>query len=163
MFLGKRLSDAQIEELEKLAREEKDKQKYRRIQCVLLRAKPGKPVSEIAKVIGFHPRHVQRIQADYFKNGARSFETPKHEKSPAQYLSYAEEAALLKTLEHKAEQGHCISRQDIQVVFEEKVGHAVDETTVGRLLKRHGWRKVVPRPQHPRSNPDEQRLFKKTP
>ena len=114
MFGGKQLSAEQIEELQALAKVEKDKQKYRRIQCVLLRAVVGKPAREIAQVVGFHHRHVQRIQADYFKNGASCFHSPEREKSPCQYLSYAEEEALLKALEQKAEQGRCITRQDIQ-------------------------------------------------
>jgi len=31
----------------------------------------------------------------------------------------------------------------------------VAERTIARLRKRHGWRKVTPRPRHPRSDPDE--------
>jgi Winged helix-turn helix len=31
-----------------------------------------------------------------------------------------------------------------------------------RLLNRHGWRKLVPRPVHPKANKEEQEQFKKT-
>jgi hypothetical protein len=34
-------------------------------------------------------------------------------------------------------------------------------STIYRLLDRHGWRKLVPRPRHPKANPEEQAIFKK--
>ena len=43
-----------------------------------------------------------------------------------------------------------------------KVGHEVDESTIYRLLNRHGWRKLMPRPRHPQADLQEQEEFKKT-
>jgi hypothetical protein len=34
----------------------------------------------------------------------------------------------------------------------EKLKSAVARSTVYRLLERHGWRKVVPRPRHPKTD-----------
>ncbi|MFL5660184.1 MAG: winged helix-turn-helix domain-containing protein [Ktedonobacteraceae bacterium] len=42
------------------------------------------------------------------------------------------------------------------------MGHEVNKSTISRLLKRHGWRKPVPRPLHPKANPEAQAQFKKT-
>jgi transposase len=46
-------------------------------------------------------------------------------------------------------------------VFEAEVGHEVDESTIYRFLHRHRWRKLVPRPHHPKANAQEQATFKK--
>ena len=35
-------------------------------------------------------------------------------------------------------------------------------STIYRLLERHGWRKVVPRPRHPKADVAAQAAFKKT-
>jgi hypothetical protein len=35
-------------------------------------------------------------------------------------------------------------------------------SSIYRLLERHGWRKLVPRPRHPKANPEAQAVFKKT-
>jgi len=35
-------------------------------------------------------------------------------------------------------------------------------TSIYRLLDRHGWRKLVPRPRHPKATPEEQAACKKT-
>jgi hypothetical protein len=40
------------------------------------------------------------------------------------------------------------------------VGHPVAKTTGYRVLKRHQWRKVVPRPRHPKRSAVEQEAFK---
>jgi hypothetical protein len=42
------------------------------------------------------------------------------------------------------------------------VKHPVHISTIYRLLDRHGWRKLVPRPRHPKANEREQAIFKKT-
>ncbi|MCE5241943.1 MAG: winged helix-turn-helix domain-containing protein [Desulfobacteraceae bacterium] len=42
------------------------------------------------------------------------------------------------------------------------VGRKVAKTTIYRMLDRHGWRKIMPRPHHPKSDPKAQEGFKKT-
>jgi hypothetical protein len=38
----------------------------------------------------------------------------------------------------------------------------VNKSTISRLLKRHGWRKPMPRPVHPKAKAEAQEEFKKT-
>jgi hypothetical protein len=40
---------------------------------------------------------------------------------------------------------------------------ALAASTVYRMLDRHGWRKLVPRPRHPKADVAAQAAFKKTP
>jgi winged helix-turn-helix protein len=49
-----------------------------------------------------------------------------------------------------------------RVAYEERISHSVHETTIYRLLRRHGWRKVQPRPRHPKADIAAQEVFKKT-
>jgi len=51
---------------------------------------------------------------------------------------------------------------EIQRAYEQRVGKPVAPSTIYRLLERHGWRKVVPRPRHPKTNRAGQAAFKKT-
>ena len=51
---------------------------------------------------------------------------------------------------------------EIKWVLGEKLGHKVDRSMVYEMLKRHGWRKVMPRPAHVQSDHEKQELFKKT-
>lgn len=49
---------------------------------------------------------------------------------------------------------------EIQAAFEKQVGQAVHKTTIYRLLKRHHWRKITPRPRNPNSREAIQEEFK---
>ena len=46
--------------------------------------------------------------------------------------------------------------------YAQRIGHKVDDSTMYRLLHRHGWRMVTPRPRHPKSDLETQEQFKKT-
>lgn len=68
----------------------------------------------------------------------------------------------IKPFFEKAEKGQITTASKIKEALEERIGHAVAESTVYRLLNRHGWRKIAPRPAHPKTNKEEQETFKKT-
>ncbi len=61
---------------------------------------------------------------------------------------------FIADLATKAESGQIIEISEIHRAYEEKVGKPVGKSTVYALLRRHQWRKVVPRPQPPKH--DEQ-------
>ena len=50
----------------------------------------------------------------------------------------------------------------MKLAFEAEVKHGVHITSIYRLLDRHGWRKLVPRPRHPKANQKSKPRFKKT-
>ena len=62
----------------------------------------------------------------------------------------------------QAERGEIATVGQIWHALEQLLGHAVDDSTVYRLLHRHGWRKCTPRPQHPKADPHVQEQFKAT-
>jgi transposase len=62
----------------------------------------------------------------------------------------------------RAERGEIATAGEIQRAFEVQVGHEVNKSTISRLLKRHRWRKPVPRPVHPQAKAEAQEEFKKT-
>jgi hypothetical protein len=55
---------------------------------------------------------------------------------------------LLQTFARRADLGELVTAGQIQQAFEAEVGHPVHKSMVYRLLARHGWRKLVPRPRH---------------
>ena len=62
----------------------------------------------------------------------------------------------------KAGAGGLLGATEVKVAFEARIGCAVAKSTVYRMLDRQGWRKVAPRPRHPKANPAAQAAFKKT-
>lgn len=51
---------------------------------------------------------------------------------------------------------------EFKIAYEELVGHGVHKMTIYRLLDRHKWRQIVPRPNHIKADPESQAEFKKT-
>jgi hypothetical protein len=74
-------------------------------------------------------------------------------------MTIQEERELLTPFFERAKKGELTTVAQIKQEFEKRVGHKVHETTIYRLLKRHEWRKLVPRPFHPKADKEEQRLF----
>jgi transposase len=75
-------------------------------------------------------------------------------------LSKDEEKAFLEPFIEQAAKGQIVTTKLIKQAFEQHVGQEVDESTIYRLLQRHQWRKIVPRPVHPKADPEEQETFK---
>jgi len=83
-------------------------------------------------------------------------------KNPRAYLTFEQEAAFLESFSEAAKNGHLTTIQQIQQAFETNVGSQVAPSTLYRLLERHGWRKLGPRPYHPEDDKAAQETFKKT-
>ncbi len=114
---------------------------------------------DIAKHTGVSVKTVHKLISTYNRLGIAAVETPGKGGRRNEYLTFEEEKELLTPFFELAKKGELPTVAHIKQEFEKKVGHEVDETTIYRLLKRHEWRKLVPRPFHPQADKEEQRLF----
>ena len=62
----------------------------------------------------------------------------------------------------QASAGGVLKVAEVQQAYEAQVGKAVPNSTIYRVLARHGWRKVVPRPRHPKADGAARGAFKKS-
>ena len=136
---------------------------YQRIQCVLIRATLGSTAAQIAQLLGWSTATVHVIHSRWAKEGEALFDLRERGGRRHQHLSAEQEAQVLAPFIAKAQAGGTLNVAEIQRVYEQQVGKAVAPSTVYRLLERHGWRKVVPRPRHPKADVAAQAGFKKTP
>ena len=65
-------------------------------------------------------------------------------------MSEKEENEILRSFENDAEKGTVVIARDIKRVFDEKLGRDTGRGYIYMLLKRHNWRKVMPRSKHPK-------------
>ena len=70
-------------------------------------------------------------------------------------MSAEEEAALLEPFEAEAEKGQIVEVSKIKAKYEEAVGHSIGGSQIYYVLKRNGWRKVMPRSRHPKKASEE--------
>jgi len=121
-----------------------------------------RPARKIALHLGLSVHTVRNLISIYNRHGSIGIETPGKRGRKNYYLSFDEEVEFLKSFVDKASSGQISTASEIKRLYEKRVGHEVHKTTIYRLLKRHGWRKVMPRPFHVDSKKEEQESFKKT-
>jgi len=117
---------------------------------------------EIAKHCGVSKATVHQVISNYNRRGVAAVETAGKGGRRREYLTVEQERAFVAPFFARAEKGEIATTAEIQQAFETRVGHQVEESTIYRLLNRHGWRKLVPRPRHPQANEEAQEEFKKT-
>lgn len=135
---------------------------YQRIQCVLIRATLGSSAAEIAQLLGWSTATVHVMHSRWAKEGEAIFDVRGRGGRHREHLSAEQEQELLAPFVERAEAGGMLTVAEIQQAYRERTGKAVARSTVYRLLERHGWRKIVPRPRHPKADVAAQAAFKKT-
>jgi hypothetical protein len=76
-------------------------------------------------------------------------------------MTVAEENALLARFGKAAGAGEMLNIHDFKAAYEHAIGHSTSNSTIYNLLARHGWRKLMPRPFHPKRDLAAQNDFKK--
>jgi transposase len=117
---------------------------------------------EIAKHCGVSKAMVHQVISTYNRLGVEAVETPGKGGRRHEYLTWQEEQLFLTPFFARAQSGEIATTAEIQQAFEARLGHEVDESTMYRLLNRHGWRKLMPRPKHPQASKEAKAQFKKT-
>jgi transposase len=145
-----------------LLRQTKSKSDFQRVQCVWLRARLGLSSEAIAQAVGWSPGRVRQIWSRYFTQGEGALLGVGRGGRFHENLTRAEEADLLAALLPTAQAGGVLVVSEIQARYEQRLGRPVPKSTIYRMLARHGWRKIAPRPRHPQSDPSRQAAFKKT-
>ncbi len=151
-----------IERLAERLKKARGHSEYQRIQCVLLRATLGSSAAEIARVLGWATPTVYNIHSRWAREGDAIFDLKPRGGRRHQHLTLEDEAGLLTPFIAAARAGDVLQVAQVRHAYEQRVGRAVAASTVYRLLDRHGWRKVVPRPRHPKADVAAQVAFKKT-
>jgi transposase len=119
--------------------------------------------AEIASVLGWHPITVRTTQQEFIRRGVEVLrEKPLGGRHHA-LMSFEDEAAFLKQFADKAGTGSILVIAEARQVLEQQLGRKIAESTVYRILHRHDWRKLVPRPFHPKRKPEAAEAFKNGP
>ena len=128
---------------------------YQRLLAVALRGE-GKRNEEIAKITDYHPDHVGKLCKAYLTEGIEALITDGRKGGNSRNMTEAEATAFLQKFEDLAKKGQIITAQAIAKDYDAAVGKKHKSlSTVYYLLRSHGWRKIVPKKQHPGKASDE--------
>jgi len=158
----KRFTEKQHIEVKQALKTTRTKEEFQRVQAVLLRMEYGLRAAEIAKTLDMHTASVWNIHARFFKEGSSIFQSKVHGGRYRENLTIKEEQKLLKSFFEQATRSGILIVSKIKEAYEELLGREVPHSTIYRMLERHGWRKIAPRPSHPKTDIELQETFKKT-
>jgi len=132
----------------------KDIKAYNRLLALRMYTQ-GKSNKEIGEAIGFSVKYVSELVTKYLTHGMDAIIADKRT-SNNRRMSFEEEATFLNQFLEMSEAGQIVTVSVILAKFEEVTGKPSGTSTIYDLLKRHGWRKVQPRPHHPGKASDEE-------
>ena len=127
---------------------------YKRLMALKLKAVDGMRSDEAGKLLGMYTSSVNRIVNRYKAEGMEAIVGKRHH-GGRRYMTLEEEKAFLAQFREEGEGGNVIEVTDIHLAFQKAVGHPVTRDAIYYLLKKHGWRKVMPRGRHPKKASDE--------
>ena len=155
------ISEEGTEGLFLLLKQAKSKAQFQRVQCLWLRAALDLSAAQIGIAIGWKPGSVKQLHSRYLNEGQSALKGPGRGGRRNSYLTPEEEERFLSQFIGRAAQSRMLVVSEIKAAFEKKIGRTVPKSTVYRMLARHGWRKITPRPHHPKSDEATQEAFKK--
>lgn len=150
---GCKISKEEYQRIVEAERQTTDKRVSRKL-CILLLRFNGYSAIETAERMGCSVSKVKRLMTEYRRDGLSEYMRSKYVGNHRS-LSEEEENEILASFEKKANAGQVITVQDIKRAFDERIGKDTGRGYIYMLLKRHGWRKVMPRARHPKKADDE--------
>ena len=148
-----RYSEKDKEIIKAARKSNKNKRVDKRLNALELRIS-GKNAKEISEITGFHPAYISQLMAKYRDGGIEAI-VGNHYGGNRRNMSVEDEAKLLDPFREKASQGQLIEISEIKETYEKAVGHTIGGSQIYYVLRRHGWRKVMPRSKHPKKASDE--------
>ena len=162
--MGRRadISAEMVEAARDTVRKTRDAGQLRKAMSVVLVGAMGLTLPRVGELIERSRATVARFHEEFkaWMSGGQDKEKNWGGRRRA-YLTFEEEKEFLSGFFEVASRGGILVVQEVRSALEKRLGHKVAETTVYRMLERHGWRKIVPRRRHPKANKSEQEEFKK--
>ena len=143
----------QKQEIEEARKKNRDKRIEAKLKALSLRA-DGLKSKAIAEATGYNPAYVSTIVSQYIHGGLEAI-VGNHYPGNRRNMSFQEEEALLEPFMAQAEKGQMLDTAELEKRYEEAVGHRIGSGQIYRVLKRHDWRKVMPRSKHPKKASEE--------
>ena len=131
----------------------KKKSTYRRLEAVALRGE-GKSNKEVAEITKYHEKRVSQLVSLYCNEGIEALADGR-KGGNHRLLSLEEEKLLLNQFEEKARMGQILTVAEMKKEYDKMSGRESSVPAIYLMLKRHGWRKIMPRSKHPNKASDE--------
>lgn len=150
------LSDEQIRHLQKQAKTKRD---FQKVQIIALKRLTC-PHNVIKASLNVCRDTITRTISRYYREGSDSLFADGRGGRKHEHMTEKEEATFLQPFLKKAAKGGMLIVHEIHMAYGKILGKEVPFSTVYAMLHRNGWRKISPRPKHPKGDEEKQQAFK---
>ena len=145
------ITEAEYEAIKAKEAKTKDKNISCRLRVLMLRYE-GKKVEEIARMLNLNKGSIARMCSRYREQGLEEYARNKYQ-SHRWNLGWEREEEILN--QFKGKDGKQVTAHEIKAALDEACGKDTGMGYVYSVLKRHGWRKKMPRSRHPKAADQE--------
>lgn len=138
----------------------KDKLEYRRWQTIWLFAS-GTDIKKIPSIVQISLVTTYKIIHRFNDGGSEAMATKKRGGRTWGKVPLEQEKELLEELINDSTKGLVVTAKKIKKAADQKWQVPTSICYIYDMMARHGWRKVSPRPVHPKANKEAQEEFKK--
>jgi transposase len=119
----------------------------RRLKALLMKAE-GKKNREEVTATDYNRRYISELVGKYQKNGLSAITKTTRQRSGN--LTREQEETFLGEFLQKAKDGQIVAISEMKRRYDDIIGFESAKSTIYKLMKRHGWRKVMPRSRQPK-------------
>jgi transposase len=149
------------EDLQGWVREAPDKRSYQRRLAIWMTEVGRLAAHQVAEFLCASKQAVWLWISQYNQDGPEGLDRQGRGGRRWAYLPLTEEEAFLRDWLQRAAHGEVLTAKQLRAQLEKVAGRKVTLGYVYGLLHRHGWRKLGPRPRHPKAQRKAQERFKK--
>lgn len=129
---------------------------YNKLEIIALSGE-GKSDKEIIEIKHCKPSAVRHFRREFSIKGLDSFSIDHRNGRNHALMTKDEEKEFLKEFEKEAEKGQIITVKQIAEKLDKKTGKKRSSlSTTYKILHRNGYRKIMPRPAHPKKASEEE-------
>ncbi|WP_235848611.1 IS630 family transposase, partial [Streptococcus pneumoniae] len=139
----------EIQTIKTLLKDSRTAKYHKRLQIVLFRLM-GKSYKEIIELLDCNQTTIWRNVKKYEEFGLDSLLQETRGGRNHAYMTVEEEKAFLARHLKATEAGEFVTIDALFQAYKKELGRSYTRDAFYQLLKRHGWRNITPRPEHPK-------------
>ncbi|MDS5205050.1 IS630 family transposase [Streptococcus pneumoniae] len=139
----------EIQTIKTLLKDSRTAKYHKRLQIVIFRLM-GKSYKEIIELLDCNQTTIWRNVKKYEEFGLDSLLQETRGGRNHAYMTVEEEKAFLARHLKATEAGEFVTIDALFQAYKKELGRSYTRDAFYQLLKRHGWRNITPRPEHPK-------------
>ena len=144
----------QAQEIRNLLKQYEKTSAFRKLQAIMLVGE-GMTVKATAQITLYHATWVYELIKQFCTQDFEEFVKERRGGANHRNMTDEQEQKIIDSFREEAESGKVVDLSDMKAAYENERGKKTANSTFYAFLDRAGWRRVMPRGQHPKKASEE--------